>query len=188
MSPAHRSERLGCALRDFFFSRSGPELARAYRALAGLAPELPPLLDPDALEFAFNRLFVGPAALVAPPYASAYLEPEGLVMGEVTLRAREVYRRLGLVSPLEGALPDDHLALELDALLAMDRASRAGAPEELALLRRSFLTDHLRRWVPSFCSRVAAAPDVPEPLRAVQGLLECWLELTPSTPNEGERP
>jgi TorA maturation chaperone TorD len=40
----------------------------------------------EGAEFVFNRLFVDPAALQAPPYASYYLEPEQQLMGKSMLK------------------------------------------------------------------------------------------------------
>ena len=56
-------------LRNFFLARSGTELALACMALAGdsrVALQMGQT-DWDEAEFAFNRLFVGPMALQAPP-------------------------------------------------------------------------------------------------------------------------
>ncbi len=42
------------------------------------------------------RLFVGPFALLAPPYGSVYLEGERRLMGDSTLAAGECYNEVGL--------------------------------------------------------------------------------------------
>lgn len=143
-----------------------------------------PTLDDDgadALEFAFNRLFVGPAAPVAPPYASAWLDPERRLMGDVTGRVTAVYDTIGLCSPLAGSVPDDHLALELDAALAL-AALVADAPAPLppdapvALLRRWFVDEHLAQWLPLFIARVDATAELPPALRHVNRCLADWLD------------
>ncbi len=131
----------------------------------------------DELEYAFNRLYVGPAAPIAPPYASAWLDPDRRLMGDVTARVAGLYDALGLCSPLAGSVPDDHLALELDAWLALDAlvAAVPNAPAApAARLRRWFVDEHLARWLPAFIDRVAAAADVPPPLqRANRRLAAC---------------
>ena len=177
------AEELGLALRDFFFACEGGQLAAAYCTLRDLTQELPPLHSQDELEFAFNRLFVGPKAPVAPPYASAYLDRQHSVMGEVTLGVRETYHALGLASAVEGVVPDDHLALELDALLAMGRACRTNSSPEMEELRRRFLEEHVLRWLPEFTSRAVQSEETPDTVKGVVNLLTAWLETERQTLN-----
>lgn len=166
------------ALRDFHAAHDGRSMAAAVAKLGG------PTLDDDgaeALEFAFNRLFVGPAAPVAPPYASAWLDPERRLMGDVTGRVTAVYETIGLCSPLAGSVPDDHLALELDAALALAAlAGESPAPlssqAPVALLRRWFVDEHLAQWLPLFINRIDAAADVPHALRHANRCLADWLD------------
>ncbi|MBG3876567.1 hypothetical protein FVW20_05890, partial [Desulfovibrio oxamicus] len=125
MADAEAFARRGAALRDFFFATNGASLRRAFEALAlPGSPPLPPVPAWDEEEYLFNRLFVGPGPVAAPPYASVYLETERRLMGEATLFAREAYAALGLASPWQGSLPDDHIGLELDAALAVFAALR----------------------------------------------------------------
>lgn len=155
--------RRGAALRDFFFAADGASLRRAFEALAlPDAPPLPPVPAWDEEEYLFNRLFVGPGPVSVPPYASVYLGPERRLMGEATLFAREAYAALGLASPWQGALPDDHIGLELDAALAAFAALRqacaaatpSGTPrpaaEDLAAWWDTFVAGHMAAWVPPF--------------------------------------
>lgn len=165
------------ALRDFHAARHGPEMAAAAAALGAT-----PLLgaEIDELEYAFNRLFVGPAAPLAPPYASAYLDPEHRLMGDVTGRVAAIYDAIGLRSPLSGSVPDDHIALELDAALAFGELLRghgAARPVDapLAMLWRYFVCEHLALWLPAFTARIESAGDVPPPLRHVNQCLNAWL-------------
>ncbi|MEW5723943.1 MAG: molecular chaperone TorD family protein [Thermodesulfobacteriota bacterium] len=162
-------------MRDFFLSRDAADLAAAYKTLAGLGPAPDPG-DWEAVEFAFNRLFVGPMKLAAPPYASVYLDPEPRVMGESTLQARRVYQALGLESPWEGRLPDDHISLELDACLHFQAALAKAPAEELSALWRYFILEHLGTWVPRFVDRVREAPLVPAPIVFVIDQLVAWLD------------
>ncbi|GAB4267928.1 MAG: hypothetical protein Kow0092_21490 [Deferrisomatales bacterium] len=186
-----RSFAVGAGLRDLFICRDVGQLLRAYATLRAVAPGLPPCGDPELLEFAYNRLFVGPKPPVAPLYASAYLDPERRTMGTVTLTARRVYRALGVASPLEGTVPDDHLSLEIDALLLMRRATEAagaGPSHPVAALRRGFLADHVLQWVPRLWRRALQAPAVPPPLEATLRLLESWLARESRHSNEGVPP
>jgi len=173
--------RRGAALRDFFFAADGASLRRAFEALAlPDAPPLPPVTAWDEEEYLFNRLFVGPGPVAVPPYASVYLEPERRLMGEATLFAREAYAALGLASPWQGSLPDDHIGLELDAVLAVFAALQQGAAdladspasapsapsgplapgpaaEDLAAWWDAFVAGHMAAWVPSFLDALRRA-------------------------------
>lgn len=69
------------ALSDFFLARTGSDLATAFTILADNNAstddtEDPERIDWEAAEFVFNKLFVGPMAPQAPPYASCYLSAE----------------------------------------------------------------------------------------------------------------
>ena len=163
------------ALRDFFMANNRPELRSAYLALAQIAPESAPRgIAWDELEFAFNRLFVGPKALFAPPYASVYLEPEPQRLGRTTLKMREFYQLLTLASPARQQLPEDHLGLELDAYRQLQiAATQVNSPELLTLL--GYLSNHLQQWVPLFVARVHRAEGTPPALRFVVDQLAQWL-------------
>jgi TorA maturation chaperone TorD len=183
----HGPEELGVdrdvvlvALRDFFAARDGRAMAAAYTALSQAdstagAMHVGALLADD-IECDFNRLFVGPGKVAAPPYASVYLDSDHRLMGDATRRAAAIYDAIGLASPLPGSLPDDHLALELDAVLAF-RALLACKPSaELEILWRYFLHDHLALWVPRFVAAVRGAGQVPAAVTRVVTLLSAWLD------------
>lgn len=166
------------SLRNFFMARTGEELEKAGLVLANQQGVSDELEDPDweSAEFAFNRLFVGPKALEAPPYASYYLEPESQLMGETTLKIRRIYEMAGLVSPLKGHLPDDHLGLELDAAAGLlDMVDRQEA-EEPRILWRYFLEDHLEKWLPKFINKARKADSGHPVIALALDSLEAWLE------------
>lgn len=172
-----RGIRLACALRDFFLAPGGADMLRAAQALAREDEAGPDLAsaDPAQVEFAFNRLFVGPMALEAPPFASVYLEPEPLVMGRTTLSVRGVYHALGLASFLEGSLPDDHLGLELDCAAIMRAALDQTADQDLSELRAWFVGEHMAAWIPAFAARASASAAHPVVTYCV-GQLVRWLD------------
>ena len=60
------------------------------------------------------RLFVGPFALLAPPYGSVYLEGERRLMGDSTLAVGECYREVGLEVAAGFNGTPDHIAAELE--------------------------------------------------------------------------
>ena len=144
------------ALRDFFAASDAHGLKDAAVSIARHAGiEIPADTDWAAAEYEFNRLFVGPAAVPAPPFASAWTETDRALMGRATMEAREAYHRLGLAVPCEGAIPDDHLAYELEAVLVMKAmlATETGAPDAGAL-HAWFVGEHLTRWIPPFVRAV----------------------------------
>lgn len=165
-------------LRDFFLIRSGQNLAPACMALAGNSPADAQMeqTDWDEAEFAFNRLFVGPMALQAPPYASAYLETEPRLMGESTLKIRRIYEMSGLVSPLQGRLPDDHIGVELDAALGLSCLAQDLDAEEPRALWAYFLHEHLSAWLPQFIDRARRAEAGHPAVELALDHLETWLD------------
>jgi TorA maturation chaperone TorD len=169
------------ALRDFFMARGGEDLAAAHSALSkgnggGATGRETAAIDWEAAEFAFNKLFVGPMALQAPPYASCYLEPEPQLMGQSTLQVRRLYEMAGMTSPLEGRLPCDHLGVELDAALGiLAMAGRSGADEPRALWEY-FLNEHLKRWLPLFLDRARKADAGHPAVDLALETLEAWLD------------
>jgi len=111
----------------------------------------------DELTIDHARLFVGPFALLAPPYGSVYLEGERRLMGDSTLAAGECYHEVGLEVAAGFNGTPDHIAVELefmhflvvkelDALTGgyLDRA------QNFRQKQQAFLERHLAAWVPDF--------------------------------------
>ena len=115
----------------------------------------------DELAIDHARLFVGPFALLAPPFGSVYLEGERRLMGDSTLAVGECYREAGLevASGFNGT--PDHIAAELEFMhflvikeleaLATGDLIRA---QHFRQKQRSFLERHLAAWVPNFSRSV----------------------------------
>lgn len=177
------------ALRDFFAATGSADLRdAATRIAAATGFPLPAGTDWTAAEYLFNRLFVGPAAVPAPPYASAYGDDESLLMGKPAQDARQAYRSMGLAVPRQGTTPDDHLAFELDAVLAL--RTLAGASSSCpAEPHAAFITDHMACWLPRFIQAVRAnlpsgtaggVPGSPErtvcPVTLAVDTLAAWLD------------
>jgi TorA maturation chaperone TorD len=184
---------LTCGLRDFFAAADGRGLAQAYARIAADGATPPPPADWDETEYAFNRLFVGPGPLAAPPYSSVYLDPEPRLMGRSTSLTRAVLQAVGLESAWIGSIPDDHVAVELDAALALRSIAAAAGPGpdgELAALRRYFVAGHMARWVPRFADRVLGQLPLPGPIVTATRKLELWLEaeLASLPPDAGAAP
>ena len=120
---------------------------------------LPP--PDDAAMFDFNRLFVGPQKLLAPPYESAYLSPRHTTMTEHTMSVRSAYRAVGIEIADKGRIPDDHLQYET-AFAAFLLRGLANVPQEAANFRQDFATHyadflrtHLLCWIFGHLEEVA---------------------------------
>lgn len=121
--------------------------------------------DADELAHAvaadFSRLFLGMSAHPVAPYESVYLSDLHLLMQEPRDRVVAAYRAEGFGVRDDFGLPEDHLAVELAfmaQLCARVESERAAGNEQGAerLLNagRSFVEEHLARWVPLFADEV----------------------------------
>lgn len=148
-------QALAKALRDFFSSTDSASLAHAARCFAPVEV-LPDHMNWQAEEYAFNRLFVGPQAVPAPPYASVYLDAEPQLMGNATTDMRDMLQALGLAAP-QGQ-PDDFIACELEVWNMLTLLLRPGCDEHLRAHAREALAwlvdEHMARWIPAFIERV----------------------------------
>jgi TorA maturation chaperone TorD len=107
------------------------------------------------------RLFVGPFALLAPPYGSVYLEGERRLMGDSTLAAGECYQEFGLEVAAGFNGTPDHIAVELEFmhfLIVKEMSALIGGELDRAQnfrqKQRVFLQRHLAAWVPDFSRSV----------------------------------
>jgi TorA maturation chaperone TorD len=115
----------------------------------------------ERLQIEYARLFVGPYGPSAPPYGSVYLDNQGGVMGDSTLRARDMYVDSGLDLCETFNQPPDHVAAELEFVhflifktLEAGMTSDAESAERYLNRRRSFLQDHLGAWIAEFAREV----------------------------------
>lgn len=145
------------------------ELAGALDVLASCTRDWLDASDEEVrleLEIDYNRLFVGPAALLAPPYESYYASmlPNGKggrlrTQDEATVRS--AYRRWGYTAPEVFIDLPDHIAVELGflALLARDESAawetgNAKKARELQRAGDEFATQHPGAWVARCAARV----------------------------------
>lgn len=98
----------------------------AGEALAQMAHELQ-TQDMQTLHEVYNRLFVGPYRLPAPPWASVYIDPESVLFGNITLDYRDWLRANGVKVHTEEYEPEDHIGL---MLLMVSWAVRNGVSDE----------------------------------------------------------
>ncbi len=134
-----------------------PDAARSARELREAASSVSQV---DLLA-EYARLFVGPHALVAPPYGSVYLDAGGTVMGPSTVRVAQTYRMAGVTPDPEAGEPPDHISTELEFLhylATLESQACAGDHrndvERIRTLRTEFLRESLTPWVGEFARRV----------------------------------
>lgn len=110
----------------------------------------------------YQRLFIGPLALVAHPYESVHLSVDRLLFDSHTVAVRHCYAAAGFSAPRPGREPEDHVGLELDfvariaarAVVAADQGDQAAAELDAARVQ-AFLCDHVQRWVPRWAQLLA---------------------------------
>ncbi len=122
--------------------------------------------EPLELAVEYTRLFRGPVKTEAYPYESMYVDGE--IMGASALDVLRRYEEAGVaVSDDFKDLPD-HVAAELEfmhyltvkELEAWQREDQ-GEAVRFQLLARSFLKDHLARWVSDFADRILRSATTP---------------------------
>ncbi|WP_206812682.1 TorD/DmsD family molecular chaperone [Paradesulfitobacterium ferrireducens] len=133
-----------------------PALAATLSAYAGAAET-----EQKQMGFEFNRLFVGPAPPIAPPYESVHLSAQRLVMQEQTVAVRRCYQAADLQATSQGAVPDDFIATELEfaayllsRALEENSAGNEGNSLHYVDFCATFLTEHPGCWVEPFAAAV----------------------------------
>jgi len=121
--------------------------------------ELLSKIEPEVI-YDFNRLFVGPGKLLAPPYESYYRNYEKLLMQKETMAVREFYSSAGISVNRFNNEPDDFIALEFEficyllykaAALLVDDPNQSDYYLELY---EEFLDRHLGKWVLNHCKDI----------------------------------
>lgn len=92
----------------------------------------------------YNRLFIGPYRLPAPPWASVYTDPEGVIFGNATLGVRKWMRENAVKLTLPEKEPEDHFGL----MLMMFSWGITNGVSDVAL--DELLEKHLLTWSPYF--------------------------------------
>jgi TorA maturation chaperone TorD len=151
--PAFAEERMFEAM-----ARAGAALGPTFEGDARALGEAFAREDPQALLVDYTRLFIGPAAKLASPYASTWLGRDGASPAVPVLK---FYEEGGFdVDDQFRDLPD-HVAAELEFLyLVIYRQAEATLARDVdalakwEALERRFLREHLAAWVPPFTQAV----------------------------------
>ena len=107
----------------------------------------------ESIDDAYQRLFIGPYALPAPPWGSVYLDKESVVFGDSTLALRQWMRENHIGPQLTQAEPEDHIGLMLMMC--------AWLAENSPSLLNSFLTVHLLPWAGRYLELLRQKADHP---------------------------
>lgn len=107
----------------------------------------------EPLADAYQRLFIGPGALAAPPWGSVYLDKESVVFGDSTLALRHWLAARGITSFHPPQEPEDHIGLMV--LMAAWLAEQRPAEVD------DFLSAHLLPWAPRYLTLLASASGHP---------------------------
>ncbi|WJY13413.1 Tat proofreading chaperone DmsD [Pectobacteriaceae bacterium CE90] len=92
----------------------------------------------EKLSDAWQKLFIGPYALPAPPWGSVYLDRENVLFGDSTLALREWLRQQGIEPQSEQRDPEDHIGL----MLMLAAWCAENQPDGVPVL----LSEHLLPW------------------------------------------
>lgn len=98
----------------------------------------------------YQRLFIGPNALEAPPWGSVYLEEEGTLFGDTTLALRSFLEEQGVSLNTGMHEPDDHIGLLLWAAAWLAEHDR---PAAVVML----FDQHLLPWSGRYLERLESA-------------------------------
>lgn len=114
----------------------------------------------------YARLFRGPVKAEAYPYES--LHTDGEVMGPSTIGVMELYREAGLAVSKDFKDLPDHVSVELEfmhylcsAELQCRESKDQAGEQRFNVLRRSFLKEHLTKWVPRFADKILRSTTSP---------------------------
>ncbi len=116
--------------------------------------------DIAAIELDFTQLFIGPDTMLAPPYASLYIDKEERLFTTETSKVEEFYQQAGMSFQNKETEPSDHIALELMFTgFLLEQYAKTNQQKETDLLAQnitSFWELHLLPWAPSFLDKIIA--------------------------------
>jgi TorA maturation chaperone TorD len=168
------------------FPSDDPAIAPAHDLLREFCDQLARLSAEEArlrMEVTYNKLFVGPGRLLAPPYESYWRSlgkdsRRGTLRGLSELAVKEAYALCGYQLPVGFAEFPDHFAVQLEFLsqlavqehLAILSADKDGAAR-FAHQAMNFIEVHFSYWLKDFATSVEAGD--PRGLYAVLTRLIC---------------
>lgn len=115
----------------------------------------------EELALAYARLFLGPFEILAPPYASFYLEPDQRLMGPVSQSVACAYAEAGLEPGPGPREAPDHVSLEWEFMYFMTHQYLVTGEDQWIERRRAFASTHVTRWMPSLADAIKRAEQHP---------------------------
>jgi TorA maturation chaperone TorD len=85
-------------------------------------------------------LLMGVGKVLAPPWASVYLDKDKLLFSEQTLHVRRFYEHYGFIIKQKYREPDDHLGLELEFIARL-------LEREEHEVADTFIRDYIQPWI-----------------------------------------
>ncbi|TDQ56655.1 TorA maturation chaperone TorD [Mesocricetibacter intestinalis] len=107
----------------------------------------------ENLDEQYQRLFIGPNSLAAPPWGSVYLDPESVIFGDSLLELRAFMQRHQIRFQYDEREPEDHIGLML--------MFAAYLAENHSQLLAEFLGGHLLTWSERYLQLLAQQQDCP---------------------------
>jgi TorA maturation chaperone TorD len=113
------------------------------------------------LSLAYARLFLGPFEILASPYASFYLQPDQRLMGPVSQSVAGAYAEAGLEPGPGPREAPDHVTLEWEFMYFLTYQHLVTGEDRWIERRRTFVSTHLARWMPSLADAIKRAGEHP---------------------------
>lgn len=126
----------------------------AWRVMAAALADLPARLDAteiDHLAADYAAIYLV-SSYGASPCESTWIDEDHLLCQGTMFQLREIYRAAGLAAADWRRRPDDHLVLQFAYLAHAMR--HAGNNDDWRAIAR-MMDEHLFRWLPDFCQRIA---------------------------------
>lgn len=117
------------------------------------------LKDREILSLAYARLFLGPFEILAPPYASFYLEQDQRLMGPVSQEVASFYSSAGLGPGDCPREAPDHAALEWEFMYYLTYQFATTGEKHWLDQRECFTSAHLSLWMPPLAEAIARSSE-----------------------------
>jgi TorA maturation chaperone TorD len=131
------------------------------------------VMDPEAAQDEYEKLFIGLGQGEVMPYLSWYLT--GFLMEEPLAKLRDDLELLGLVKAAEVGEPEDHIAALCEVMRWLV-AGDAETPSVALSNQKEFFERHLKPWYARLAATLEQAPSA-NYYRAVARLLKDFLDI-----------
>ena len=109
----------------------------------------------------YSALFLNMSKYPVSTYESVWISPNNMLMQEPRNEVVEAYLKAGFLQDKDVHLPEDHIATELEFMgilcdkeIAAIKNGDAESSELYATMQKDFYSQHLHKWVYSFCDDV----------------------------------